>query len=455
MEFVHRPFLPGETIAAISTPLGEGGISVVRISGKAAFEIAARLFSGPIKKYQSHTVHLGIVRDLEGRRIDEALALVMKGPRSFTGEDTVEFQCHGGLMSSKKILETAVMAGAKLAGPGEFALRAFLNGKIDLAKAEAIQKLIEAKNENAFELASRHLEGTFSEKIKELQKSLIHQAAIVEAWVDFPEEGIEFSTLDEIVAALKKVASQVHKIYTTFGDGQKIDHGISLCIVGPPNAGKSSLMNALLEKDRAIVTSIAGTTRDLLSENLAMGGLHFNLIDTAGIRETEEEIEREGIRRSKAAMQKADIILLVLDISKKVEPDLFAGLSEEKTLLVWNKTDLTKAIRQVPVWPNEIFISAKEKTGLDLLKERIQKMVWDKGPPAKDELVISSLRHKEALGRALDHLEKTIQGFEEGVSPEFLSADIRSALFELGTIIGSNITEDILSSIFSQFCVGK
>lgn len=454
MEFVHRPFNSGDTVAAIATPPGEGGIAIIRISGKDAFSIADSLFSKPVKNFLSHTAHFGMIKDPEGNPIDQGLLLLMKGPRSYTGEDTVELQCHGGMIASRRVLEAVIAQGARLANPGEFTFRAFLNGKMDLAEAEAVQKLIQAKNEYAFEAASDHLKGRFSEVIKALQKDLVEVAAILEAWVDFPEEGIEFATLEEMAERLECISNKIQKILATFSDGQKIDKGISLCILGPPNAGKSSLLNALLGKDRAIVTPIAGTTRDLLHEDLQIGGLHFKLTDTAGLRETEEEIEREGIRRSKEAVKGADLILLVLDATQDGQ-EAFEFLPKEKTVAVWNKMDLPLAKPSQTPFPYEIKISAKERIGLDLLKENILKIIWEKGAPAKDEIIISSLRHKNALSHALNHIHKAANGLQENISPEFLTMDLRESLLELGTIIGSNISEDILSSIFSQFCIGK
>ncbi len=458
MDFIQQPYQPGETIAAIATPPGEGGISIIRISGHRAIEVADRVFSGPVAEYISHTAHFGHVKNQNGDKLDEALAIVMRAPRSYTGEDTVELQCHGGMIASKKVLEACMKAGARAALPGEFTFKAFMNGKIDLAQAESVQKLISAKNEQAFQAASTHLEGALSKKIGAFQKELVGLAAIFEAWVDFPEEGIEFATEEEILQRLQNLKNEMHTLANTFHDGRKIEQGISLCIVGAPNAGKSSLMNALLDQDRAIVTPIAGTTRDLLHEEMRIGGLHFKLTDTAGIRETSEIVEAEGIRRSKAALETADIVLLVLDAAKTLgseEEELFAKLPKEKTIALWNKVDLpSHAICQSP-FVHELKISAKEKIGLEHLKSAIEKLVWQKGAPPKDQVLITTLRHKEALSSAIQNLESVMEGLGQGISPEFLTADLRGALIELGKVIGSNITEEILSSIFSQFCIGK
>lgn len=458
MEFIHRPYQPGETIVAISTPPGEGGISIIRISGNRAIEIAAAVFSGPVASYKSHTAHLGVVRDQSGNRLDEALLLLMRAPHSYTGEDTVELQCHGGMIASKRVLEACLEAGARAALPGEFTFKAFMNGKIDLTQAEAVQKLISAKNEQAFAAAGKHLEGALSKKIETFQKELIHLGAILEAWVDFPEEGLEFASQEEMVEQLRRLLQQMRNLLDTFEDGKKLEQGISLCIVGTPNAGKSSLMNALLDQERAIVTPIAGTTRDLLHEELTIGGLHFKLTDTAGIRETSEIVEQEGIRRSKGAIETADLVLFVLDASKNIgqgEIQLFTQLPKEKTIALWNKIDIpSHTVCQTP-FTYELKISAKEKIGLEEVKKTISDLIWKKGAPSKDEVLITTLRHKEALMGSIHSIEAVLLGLERGLSPEFLTADLRGALTELGRVIGKNISEEILSSIFLQFCIGK
>lgn len=457
-EFVHHPYVPGETIAAIATPPGEGGIAIIRISGNHALEVAQKVFSGPVKTYKSHTAHFGLIKDKAGKRIDEALLIPMLGNRSYTGEDTVELQCHGGMQASRHVLESVLMSGARLARPGEFTLKAFMNGKLDLTQAEAVQQLIGAKSEKAFEFAGKHLEGSLSKKINEFQKKIVSIAAVLEAWVDFPEEGIEFSSVEQISSDLEQVIHQLTNLIATFHDGRKLHYGISLCIIGCPNAGKSSLMNALLEKERAIVTPIAGTTRDLLEDDFSLNGLHFRLIDTAGIRETSEVIEKEGIRRSYQAMEEADLVLLVMDAStgiKEKEEQLLKKIPLKKTIVAWNKVDLSHFPPPSHIGPHVIPISAKEKIGLVALKEAINQIIWLEGAPPKDEVILTSTRHYEALGRSKAFCEKVVEGLQKGNSPEFLTFDMRQALFELGTIIGTNINEDILSSIFSQFCIGK
>ena len=455
MDFVHRPYQPGETIAAIATPPGEGGVAIVRISGNDAIAVAEKIFSGPVRSYKTHTAHFGNVIDTEGNVVDEALALVMLAPKSYTGEDTIEIHCHGGSLITRRVLETILKAGARAAQPGEFTFKAFINGKLDLAQAEAVQQLIGAKNELALQMAETQLQGKLSLHICSFQKKLVDIAAILEAWVDFPEEDLEFASMEEVIEELNQVLQSMQRLAETFHDGKIASHGISLCLAGPPNVGKSSLMNALLGKERAIVTNIPGTTRDLIEEEMKLGSLHFRLIDTAGIRETDEIVEREGIRRSKEAMQKADLILLVLDAARGIcaeSKELLDAAPKHKTLLIWNKVDLAE-----PPFSSTEFVpvSAKEGTGLDELRQQIDKLLWRKGPPSKEEVFITSTRHHQALSNAIAALKTLIEGLKTKISPEFLASDMRKTLSELGTIIGANITEDILSAIFSKFCIGK
>ena len=457
MNFIHRPYVPGETISAIATPPGEGGIAIIRISGSDAILTASKLFSGPVISYASHTAHLGIIRDFSGFLVDEVLLLVMKNPKSFTGEDTVEIHCHGGSLIAKKILELTWLAGARMAQPGEFSFKAFMNGKIDLAQAEAIQQVISAKNELAHTAAEQHLQGALSKKIKKFQQRLLDIAAILNAWVDFPEEGLEFASKEDLLQEMDSLIQEMTLLSRSFYEGKILHEGLSLCLSGPPNAGKSSLMNALLGKDRAIVTEIAGTTRDLLEDHLYLGGLHFRLLDTAGIRNTEECIEKEGIRRSKQAMQEADIILLVLDASKELceeSQSLLSSSPPNKTLVLWNKCDLPTATYKKTSFTS-VVLSALTGSGLEELKKAIQECIWKEGPPSKEEIVLTSLRHKGALDSSISFLLAVREGLEKDTSPEFLSFDIRKCLFELGTILGMNISEEILSAIFSKFCVGK
>lgn len=457
MEFVHRPYQLGDTIAAIATPAGEGAIAVIRISGSKAFDIAETIFSGPVKSYKTHTAHYGQILAADQSPIDSVLLLSMRGPRSYTGEDTIEISCHGGSLITRKVLQRIFEAGARPAQPGEFSLQAFLNGKLDLAQAEAVQQVIAAKSDLALESAGKQLAGSLSVAISHFQKELTKIAAILEAWVDFPEEGLEFAAFDDLIAQLRQIQDQMIRLSNTFHEGKLLHEGISLCLLGSPNVGKSSLMNALLGKERAIVTDIAGTTRDLLEEEMRLSNLHFRLIDTAGIRDTVETVEQEGIRRSRAAMQEADLILLLLDASRPLnsnDQELLASVPKEKTILVWNKIDLCQPQETID-WSPQVSISAHVKLGLHELKQAIEQLIWKKGPPSKEEVAITKLRHHTALQASIQAVQAVIDGLTQRVSAEFVASDMRHALNELGTIIGTNVTEDILTSIFSQFCLGK
>ncbi len=454
MHFIHRPYQKGETIAAVATPPGEGGVAIVRISGSRAIEVAEKVYSGKIRSYQSHTVHFGrIIKQDEV--IDEVLLVVMKNPRSYTGEDTVEIHCHGGSLITRRVLETILEAGARAALPGEFTFTAYMNGKLDLAQAEAVQELIAAKNDLALHAAESQLNGALSKKIESFQKELVDIAAILEAWVDFPEEGLEFASFEEVIASLQATRKKMEHLSQTFHEGKIVHEGLTMCLSGAPNVGKSSLMNALLGKERAIVTAIPGTTRDLLEADLRIGGLHFRLVDTAGIRATDEIVEQEGIRRSHQALQEADLILLVLDATRGVQEadqEILNVAPPQKTLVIWNKVDLSTP-HQKP--ENSIEVSAKQGLGLELLHHAIDQKIWRSGPPSKEEVVITNQRHHQALNQAIESIQLVIDGLKTRVSAEFVAADMRRALLELGTIIGTDISEDILSAIFSKFCVGK
>lgn len=448
----------GETIAAIATPPGEGGVAIIRISGKDALTVAAKIFSGPIHKYKTHTAHYGQIRELGGAPIDDVLVLVMLGKRSFVGEDTVEIHCHGGSLITRRVLEAVFSAGARAALPGEFSFKAFINGKVDLAQAEAIQELIGAKNEKALDAAGKQLEGALSRKILRFQKQLYDIAAILEAWVDFPEEGLEFASMEEVISQLVEIVNEIKKLEASYHDGKIIHEGISLALIGSPNVGKSSLMNTLLQKERAIVSHIPGTTRDVLEDQLRLSGLNFRVLDTAGIREASDVIEQEGIRRSRNAMEQADLVLLVLDSSREVleeELTLISLLPKKRSIVVWNKIDIAIAKRPIVDHPHVVSISAKEEQGMDELKNMIDQVIWDHGPPAKDEIMITNLRHKEALTRTIEYCNNLIDGLKTGISPEFLTLESRQALGELGKVVGADVTEDILSAIFSKFCIGK
>lgn len=458
MHFIHEPYQPGETIAAIATPPGEGGVAIVRISGSQALDVAERVFSSPVRSFASHTAHYGQVRNAKGEHIDDALALVMLGKRSYTGEDTVEIHCHGGSLITRRVLDTILQAGARLARPGEFTFRAYLNGKLDLAQAEAVQSLISAKNDKALDAAEAQLNGALSKKIESYQRRLTRVAAILEAWVDFPEEGLEFASMDEVCADLADIKSEMEKLARTFHDGKIVHDGLSICLVGSPNVGKSSLMNALLDKERAIVSHIPGTTRDIVEDHLRLNGLHIKLMDTAGIREADDLVEREGIRRSQEAMKQADLVLLVLDCTRglpKEDSALLQQLPKAKTVAIWNKSDLPHSTLPELDFSQTVKVSATKRIGLEELHAAVDKLIWKEGPPSKEEVVITAVRHREALGKAIVACDQLISGLRSGVSPEFLTIEVRGCLNALGMIVGTNVGEDILSSIFSTFCIGK
>lgn len=457
MDFIHTPYQPGDTIAAIATPLGEGGVAIIRISGTMALDIAKTVFSRPDINFKSHTAYYGKILNHQKEHVDDVLLLPMLGKRSFTGEDTVEIHCHGGSLITRRVLETVLQAGARAAKPGEFSFKAFMNGKIDLCQAESIQSLISAKNEFALNAAEEQLKGNLSKRIISFQEKITLITAILEAWVDFPEEGLEFATMEELSENLQHVIDEMQQLISSFHDGKIIQEGLAVCLVGCPNAGKSSLMNALLDKDRAIVSHIPGTTRDVLEDFLRLNGLNLRLIDTAGIRESEEIIEQEGIKRSKNVMLTADLILVVLDASIPMGQDeetLLNSLPAKKTIIVWNKIDLPHSIPPVP-FPHVVKISAKEKVGLEALHQEINSVIWEKGIPEKDEILITNVRHKEALDKAIQSCTICLEGLKEKKSPELLTMDIKDSLTHLGKIIGTNVTEDVLSAIFSTFCIGK
>jgi tRNA modification GTPase len=451
------------TIAAIATAAGNGAIAIVRLSGKDAVQIASVVFSGPVALYHSHTAHTGEILAADGSIIDQVLLIVFRSPRSYTGEDSVEIHCHGGAFVTCAVLERVLQAGALLALPGEFSFRAYINGKLDLAQAEAVQMLITAKNSLAQQSAARQLEGALSKKIQQFQQELTQIAANLEAWIDFPEEDLAFSSKEEMAMQLSSIAGKMHQLVSTFHEGKIVHHGISLCLIGPPNVGKSSLMNVLLKKNRAIVTDIPGTTRDLLEEELCLGSLHFRLIDTAGITETSDPVEREGVSRSRAAIESADLILLILDASRplsETDYELIGTVAPEKAIIIWNKIDLvpapfTPSIAQSLDINNAVFLSTKNEIGLDRLKKTIEEKIWKRGLPSHEEAMISSQRHCQILKEAIEFCETARWGLLENQSPELISIDMRSCLEQLGAITGTNISEEILTSIFTQFCIGK
>ncbi len=457
MEFVHNYRDTDATIAAIATPPGDGAVAMIRISGRNAFSVANVIFSKNILLLESHKVHYGKVLNSQKDMIDEVLLLPMKSPHSYTGEDTIEIFCHGGALITKQVLATCIEAGALLAEPGEFTLKAFRNGKMDLTKAEAVQSFISAKNVAALKASSMHLEGKFHKTISSLQTKLTNVTAHLEAYVDFPEEDIATDTKEDLLLSLGYIRNALSSFKDSYSDGKKIKTGIKLCLLGSPNVGKSSLLNTLLQKERAIVTPIPGTTRDSIEEDLQIGDLHFQIIDTAGIRDTEDLIEKEGIKRSFSLSHTADITLFLLDSTKEISQKEFQTLNtlcKKSTLIVWNKIDISKEPPTSLDFPHIVSISALQEIGLNELKKNLLTMTLEK-PFSKEEIILTNERHFQAISKALYALEKAKEGLEKNLSLEFVVIDIKDVMKQLGTIIGTNITEDILDAIFSTFCLGK
>ncbi|MFZ4773033.1 MAG: tRNA uridine-5-carboxymethylaminomethyl(34) synthesis GTPase MnmE [Chlamydiia bacterium] len=443
------------TIAAIATPPGDGGVGIIRLSGPEAVILANQIVLFDLINGKTHQIYFTKAIDLEGRMIDEVLVFKMVAPRSFTGEDVVEIQCHGGQLICKKILAAAIQAGAELALPGEFTKLAFMNGKIDLAKAESIQLLIHAKNEAALKAAKNQLEGQLSTKVLSFQEELFYLAAILEAWVDYPEEGLEFMTMEEFTYRLRLVRQKIADLKDTFHRGRTLNTSTKLCLVGAPNVGKSSLLNALMQKERAIVTPIAGTTRDLIEGEVVIGGHHFTLIDTAGIRYTDEVVEQEGIRRSLQAKEESDLALLIFDASRPLTPfeeDLLANYDQKKTAVIFNKMDLAHPENKL----EGILVSAKTLEGIDQLQEFFLSWIEKQnGRLSKEEVILVQERHFEAVKKALEYLDIVEQGLLLDIGGELVVMDIKAAIHSLAEIIGRNVTEEVLNQIFNNFCVGK
>lgn len=452
-----------DTICAISTAIGLAGIGVVRVSGAKALQVVHPLFKGSaeLEKVQSHTAHYGHVIDPENQGIiDEALFLIMKAPRTYTGEDVVEIQTHGSPLILEKILSLLVMQGARLATPGEFTRRSFLSGKIDLAQAEAVMELITAENWDHHQWALSQLKGSLSKRIVGLRERLLQVLAHIEASIDFSEEGITFWTDLGMSKEIGSVSEEVERLMAEYAEGRKIRDGFMVVIVGRPNVGKSSLMNLLLEEDRAIVTSFPGTTRDLLQETIHIDGLPLRITDTAGYRATNDPIEAEGVRRGEEALDKADLILWVLDSSEPLQKEdevLGKRLQGKQKLILLNKTDLP--VRLNPQMqmehPAEVILSISTVTGVGMsaLKKEIKQRLSRK--PEKEPPRVALLRHRNSLDAAAKSLFRAKQAVEERASWEFLAADLREATDSLGEIVGETTTDEILDQIFNGFCIGK
>jgi tRNA modification GTPase len=439
-----------DTIAAIATPLGEGGLAVLRVSGSKAFEIADRSFKGKNtpSTVPTHTVHYGhIVRD--GQTIDEVLLTVLHQPRTFTGEDTVEISCHGGVLAAKLVLDTLIANGARLAEAGEFTRRAFLNGRIDLTQAEAVIDLIHSRTELALRAANQQLAGHLGARINSLRDSLMLVLAHVEAHIDFPDEDIAPDTREKLLSRLRDALTFIDSLLKTAPEGQILRRGIRAAIVGKPNVGKSSLLNRLLGHDRAIVSPIPGTTRDTIEETANIRGIPVIFIDTAGLRESADTIEQEGIRRSRESLDKAELVLHVLDQSA---PHDTPPLETSKPLVtILNKTDLPHAFEL----PNAVQVSCATGAGLEQLKDLIKDLVWSGAASTDMSDVMINSRHEEALQRAKRGISNTIDALDQKLSIELAAMDLRLAVNAIGEIVGKTTTEDLLDAIFSQFCIGK
>lgn len=468
-----------ETIAAIATALSDSGIGIVRISGENAIYIIDNIFRSAagrriLTKVQSHTIHYGYIVDSNENVIDEVMVAVMKAPRSYTTEDTAEINCHGGVLVMQKVLEAVLHAGARLAQPGEFTKRAFLNGRIDLSRAEAVIDVIHSQNEYALSSSVSQLKGQLSNKIHTLREDILYQIAFIESALDDPEHISLDGYPEQLAGKVTGFEKEIEKLLATADNGRLIKEGISTVIVGKPNAGKSSLLNMLLGEDRAIVTEIAGTTRDALHETINLHGISLNMIDTAGIHETQDVVEKIGVERAKKYAMDADLILYVVDASGNIDEDdqnIISLLDGKKAIILLNKSDLENKITEESLKENlakglkhseDIRIlrtstidPSSENSGMDELEETIRNMFFEGELKHNNELVVTNLRHKEALQDALNSLKLVERSIEDGMPEDFYSIDLTSAYASLGKIIGEEVDEDVVNEIFSKFCMGK
>ena len=474
-----------DTIAAIATALSDAGIGVIRISGENAIEVGNSVFcSGNGKKIldqvESHTLHYGfIVSDtLEQNEnwkqhiIDEVMISVMKAPRSYTREDTVEISCHGGLIVMQKILDAVLQNGARLAEPGEFTKRAFLNGRIDLSKAEAVMDVISSQNDYAYEAAIRQLGGNLSEKIRELRESVLYEIAFIESALDDPEHISLEGYPDRLSEKIDQLCKSTGKLIDSAENGRLIKGGIATVIVGKPNAGKSSLLNLILGEERAIVTDIAGTTRDVLQESIRLHGIGLNIIDTAGIRDTQDVVEKIGVEKAKQYAKDADLIIYVVDASVELDDsdrEIISLLGEKNTIILLNKSDLDTKVTEETISQliaevlkenrteqiKMIRTSTKENVGIEELENVIKEMFFQGAFEENNEIVITNMRHKEALQDAYNSFQLVQKSIADGMPEDFYSIDLMNAYSSLGKIIGEEVEDDLVEEIFSKFCMGK
>lgn len=455
-----------DTIAAIATAMTPSGIGIVRISGEDALTIIQKIYRSPknrknLFECSSHTIHYGYIYDGD-EMIDEVMVLLMKAPNTYTREDTVEIDCHGGVFVMKRILETVIKYGARPAEPGEFTKRAFLNGRIDLSQAESVIDVIQSKNEFALKSSLNQLKGAVLQNIKAIRGNIIHEIAYIESALDDPEH----ISLDGYGEALKEritdISGQIQKLLDSADNGRILKEGISTVIVGKPNAGKSSLMNVLVGEDRAIVTDIAGTTRDILEEQINLGGISLNIIDTAGIRNTSDVVEKIGVSKAKEYAAKADLTIYVIDSSTELDEndfEIMELLDEQHSIVLLNKSDLTPVTTEETVKKHlnakVISISAKNHTGIQELEDTIKEMFFHGEVSLNDEVYITNIRQKTSLQEALDSLHLVMQSIEDGMPEDFYSIDLMNAYEELGKIIGEAVEDDLVNEIFSKFCMGK
>ena len=448
-------------IAAIATPIGQGGIAVIRVSGKDAILKVNNAFIGKnLNNVASHTVHFGKIIDIHHRSVDEVLATVFKSPKSYTGENTVEISCHGGVLVTQKVLETILSTGVRAAEAGEFTQRAFLNGKMNLDQAEAVADIIHAKSIKAVDAAHQQLQGRLGEHIKKFREQIIDATAMVELELDFIEEDVEFANNAHLMTLLVDVATEIESLLDTYETGRLVKDGIKTVFIGRPNAGKSTLLNTFVGTDRAIVTDVPGTTRDTIDVNWNYKGLLFKLIDTAGLRVTDNLVEAEGIKRSQQAFEQADLVIYLKDLSQSFTPEekkeiaiLRDKSKDTPFILIGTKAD----IELDKEWRTEfdIKVSAKLANDIDVLRSLLKDRALENKHYDASSLVVTSTRHSDALKKAHKEVQAAINGLNDGMTGDFLSIDLRAALKELGAITGEITNEHILDSIFSRFCIGK
>lgn len=457
--------MKSDTIAAIATPLSCSGIGIIRISGEEAVVLMQRIFrkkSGNVlKQVESHRIYYGYIVDGE-EKIDEVLVMVMKAPRSYTAEDTVEIDCHGGIRVMKRILELVFRSGARPAEPGEFTKRAFLNGRIDLSQAEAVMGVIHAQNDYALKASVSQISGSVSEKIRELREKILYSIAFIESALDDPEHISLDGYGEKLSGELDEIRGQLEKLIASFENGKLITEGIKTVILGKPNAGKSSLMNVLLGEERAIVTDIAGTTRDTLEEKLSLGGITLNVVDTAGIRSTEDKVEKIGVNRARQAAEEADLVIYVVDGSCPLDEndwEIMDFIREKKAIVLLNKTDLDVCVSLEELGEKSgkrvIPVSAKLEQGIEELEEEIRESFYGGELQFNDEIVITNLRQKTALEEALGSVLMVQKSIEDGMPEDFFSIDLMNAYEQLGLVIGEAVEDDLVNEIFGRFCMGK